>query len=238
MSIVSLLSRSVTTLRDNPAIALPLLVSGLLVALLALALFGSMVPTMAMMGTGGPEMAGMALWRGVVLLVVGGVLSLLAHGMTVLMAGDALESGSTSLKGAWNRSLARIVPLLIAAASVAALATVGTLLLIIPGIIISFFLMFTFVALMLDDLGAFQAIGASLRVVRDNFAVVFVLFLVMVALGVLAGVVSTVLALIPAVGGLLGALVNAAYVTYLTIFVVTAYRDITSLEEGTPDVEV
>lgn len=238
MSIIALLSRSARTLRDHPIIVVPLLASGLLAALLALALFGTMVPTMAMMGPDGGHMASMALWRGIVLLVVGGFLGLVGHGMTVLMAGDALDGGQISLAGAWTRSLARIVPLLIAAASVAALATVGTLLLIIPGIIVAFFLMFSFVALMLDDLGPFQALGRSIATVRDHFSAVFVLFLVLIALGFLVGLVSTVVALIPAVGGLLGALLNAAYVTYITIFVVTVYRELADAGDSSPDVEI
>lgn len=85
----------------------------------------------------------------------------------------------------WNRTLQRIVPVIIASLLIGIVVTIGMILLVLPGIVVAFFLMFTLVALMVDNLGVFKAIGYSFRTVGKNFGATFIAFLVIIGLAII-----------------------------------------------------
>jgi hypothetical protein len=233
MEIAELLGKSLRRLKENPTIVVPILAVSAVISLVSLILVGSLVPQM-----GGVQseltvstdeavrFAGMAIGRFVILMVVGSIIGLLGHGMTVFMAHDAITGSPVNLASAWNRTNARLLPLIIASLLVGIIVSLGFVLLIIPGIILAFLLIFTFVALMVDESGPTQAIASSFRVVRHNIAPVFVFFLVLIALAVLVGIVNTVVSLIPFLGSIIAIVVGAVYAAYVTILVVTVYEDL------------
>ena len=245
MSIVGLLKTSFTRFRENPVMLVPILAIGVVVALVSLILIGTMVPSIlpsqsdaTLSADEAMNVAGMAMGRIITLAVIGSILGLLGHGMTVLMANDALTGQPVRLADAWNRATARIVPLILASLLVGIIVTIGFVLLILPGIVLAFFLMFTFVALMLDESNPLQAIGRSFGVVKDNFASVFVFFLVLIALAVLVGVVNTVIGLIPILGQILAVIIGSVYASFVSVFVVAVYNELSASGGEAPDVEV
>ena len=245
MNIVGLLQDSLGKVRSNPIILLPILGATVLIALLSLILVGSLVPHVGLMNSPlafSPDeaigVAGIALGRLIALMIVGSIAGLIAHGMTVPMADDALEGRDVHLSTSWQRVKERIVPLLIVSVVVGLLVSLGTVLLVLPGVIVAFFLMFGIVALMLDKLTPLNAIGRSFATVKSNLAAVFVFFLVMIALGVLIGLVNFVLGLIPVVGAILTMVVSSIYASFLSVFVVAVYRGLTvgGVEPPQPEV--
>lgn len=245
MSIVNLLKTSLARLKENPVILVPILAISVVLAILSLLLIGSMVPQMGpfqsdttISAEEAVGFAGMAMGRFITLMVIGSIVGLLGHGMTVLMAHDALTGNAVSLKGAWNRTSGRIVALVLASLLVGIIVSLGFVLLVIPGIVLAFFLMFTFVALMLNESNPLQAVGRSFQVVKQHFASVFVFFLVLIALGVLVSILNMVIGLIPVLGSILAVILGSVYATFVSVFVVAVFNALTAHEGEAPDAEV
>jgi hypothetical protein len=237
MEIAELLGKSLRRLKENPTIIVPILAVSVVIALVSLVLVGSLVPQMGGIHSEVPVsadeavgFAGMAIGRLVILMVVGSIVGLLGHGMTVLMAHDAIAGSPVNLASAWNRTNARLLPLILTSLLVGIIVSLGFVLLIIPGIILAFLLIFSFASLMVDESGPTQAVAASFQTVRRNIASVFVFFLVLIALGVLVGIVNTVVSLIPILGSIISVILGAVYAAYVTILVVTVYEDLSGNE--------
>lgn len=244
MNIVALLQDSFRRLKANPIILVPMLASTVVIALLSLILVGSLVPKFGPMqsqvvidANEAIGMAGMALGRLIAILIVGSIVSLLTHGMTVMMADDALHDRPVKLGTAWEQTKPRLIPLVIASVVVGLLVSIGLMILVLPGVVVAFFLMFTFAALMVNQLAPFNAIGNSFKTVKGNFGSTFVFFLVMIALGVLVGVINFVLGLIPVLGPILSVIVGSAYASFLSVFVVAVYRGLTEVTDAPPQPE-
>lgn len=246
MNISEMLKGSFAVSKQNPLIFVPMLVASVFSALVSLIFVGSAMP-MAGRFAGeqmaeNPEQAmvgfGAALGGVFLVSIISGIVGLLAHGMTVAMADLALKGEKTTLATGWSRLVTRIVPIIIASVVVGILVSLGMVLLFLPGIIIAFLLMFTLVAVMVDDAGAFDALGRSFRTVTRNFKATFVVFLVLIALGVLAAIAGMILGLIPILGVVLTMIVSAVYAGYISIFIVAAYRNLEEQPGQAPEAEV
>ena len=246
MSISEMLKGSFAVSKQNPLIFIPMLVASVFSALVSLIFVGSAMP-MAGRFAGeqmaeNPEQAmvgfGAALGGVFLISILSGIVGLLAHGMTVAMADLALKGEKATLGAGWSRLVSRIVPIIIASVVVGILVSLGMILLVLPAIIIAFLLMFTLVAVMVDDAGAFDALSRSFRAVTGHFKATFVVFLVLIALGVLAGILGTIVGLIPILGVVLTMIVSALYAGYISIFVVSVYRNLAEQPGQTPDAEV
>jgi hypothetical protein len=231
MNIAGLLQNSFLKVKSNPVILVPVLASTVLIAIVSLILVGTMVPQLgpirsdaAITADEAVGYAGMAVGRMVALLVVSTIVGLLAHGMTVLMADDALNERPVKLSTAWQKVRQRLAALIGTSVVVGLLVSVGLMLLILPGVVLAFFLMFSFVALMVLDLSPLSALSRSFTTVRSHFASSFVFFLVMIALGLLVGLVNFVVAMIPVLGALLTIVVMSVYLSFLSVFVVAVFR--------------
>ncbi len=242
MNIAGLLQDSFLKVKSNPALLVPVLASTILIAIVSLILVGTMVPQLGPIRSDAvisadeaAGYAGMAFGRMVALLIISSIVGLLAHGMTVLMADDALNERPVQLTAAWQKVRSRIVALIGTSIIVGLLVSVGLMLLVLPGVVLAFFLMFSFVALMVLDLSPFSALARSFTTVRRHFASSFIFFLVMIALGLLVGLVNFVIALIPVLGAILTILVTSVYLSFLSVFVVAVFHGLT---DGTAAPEV
>lgn len=246
MNIINVFKESVSAAKGNPLVFVPMLASLVFSVILNLILVGSTVPMMD--GFSGeqfaanPEQAlmgaGAAAGGFMIVTVISSFVGFLAHGMTVTMADTALKGEQTTLKTGWQRLLSRIVPLVIATVLVIIIISFGTILLIIPGLIAAFFLMFTIIAVMLDNLTAGKAIGRSLKTVTKNFGAVFVTFLLLVGLILPVLLVNFALAFIPILGPLLSALLISMFAAFVTVFLVRVYHNLDLQTAASPEVEV
>jgi hypothetical protein len=223
-----------------------MLAASVISGLLSLIFAGSAVPMAGSFSgeqiAANPEqaLAGVGIAAGGMLLIgiISGFVGLLTHSMTVAMADTAFKGEQATLQNGLSRVLSRIVPVIIASILMGVIVGVGFILLVLPGIILAFFLTFTLVALMVDDLGAFKAIGQSFKTVAKNFGATFITFLVILGLGILTGIASFIVALIPLLGVVLSMIVYALFTGFITIFIVRVYRDLGVAPEAPPEVEV
>jgi len=244
MNISKTLGMSYRVAKDNPMIIVPMLVASVFGVVFSLIVVGSAVPTIAGFGndpsaiTTDEAIAGIgaAIGGGFLVSIITGIVGLVAHGLTVAMADMALVGESPTLASGWARFSPRLVPTIIAAVLVGLLIGLGTILLVLPGIVVGFLLVFTIVAVVVDDLGAGQAISRSMKTVTRNFGATFVFFLVVLGLGIIAGIASAIVGTIPFLGAILTMIVSAAFTGFLTIFTLATYRKLSRTGEEDPDV--
>lgn len=237
MKINEYLTESFNQCVKNPLIAVPMAASIVLVSLLSLLFAGSAIP---FSGSLDPQQlaagAGATLGGAMVLSILSTLVTFFAHGMTVALGNDVISGRPVSLRKGLDAVVERAVPLVISVILVGLLIGIGMVLLVLPGLVAAFFLMFTVTAVMVDHEDALRALRSSIRLVAANASAAFVLFLVIVALSVLFLIVNTILGMIPAVGFLVAILVSAFFSTFLTLVLLHAYRELRRAPAA-PDVE-
>ncbi|MFW5775913.1 MAG: hypothetical protein ACOCZB_01355 [Spirochaetota bacterium] len=245
MSIGKMFRNSLTVAKENPMMFVPMLAASLVTALVSLIVVGSAVPvvldaaaqsgeidTAQALADIGAVGGGMS-----VVMAIGGLAYLLAHAMTVGMADIALKGEKANLGNGWARLAPRIVPVVLTTILVGVLVGLGFVLLVIPGVILAFFLMFAYISVMVDGAGAFQSVGNSFKFVGKNFGATFVIFLVILGLALLVGLVSFVLNLIPVLGQLLTLVLSAVYAGFITILLVGVYNELRGESGSAPETE-
>lgn len=244
MNITAVLRDSFDVMKKNWVLFVPFLAAFVLMGLISLVTVGSMVPfgDFESMGTMSQKeaigVAGTSFVVFFIMMVLSGIIGLLAHGMTITMIDDALKTEKATLSGGWTKTLQRIVPLLIAAVLVGLIVSIGFILLVLPGIVAIFFLMFSIIAVITDQTNGFTALAHSARTVFRNIKATIVLFLVLIALGVLFTIVSVILGLIPILGVILSIAASAIFGVYTTIFLVISYNNLDTEPDTQPDATV
>ncbi|GAB4412449.1 MAG: hypothetical protein OHK0032_08480 [Thermodesulfovibrionales bacterium] len=237
MDIMGVLKEGIEVSRKNYIIFVPTIAVMVLISVLTLILIGSGMISMGFIGGGMRSPGAMVpafgtLMGGMLLIsILGMILGLFAHGMTVGMAKEAIDAGSTSISSGINIATSRFAPLLLGAFLVGIIVAIGLMLLIIPGLIAAFLLMFTFVAIVIDSMGPVEGMKKSFEIVKSNLGDVIVLFVVIIVLGVVFGIVNMILNIIPILGQLLGMALMGVFGGYISIVMVMVYRELAGAEQ-------
>jgi len=221
--------------KRHPILVLPpLAVHVLLVALLFFVWGGTMGMGALMGGALGGGHGAMA--GGVAGFVAGGLLfalatmlvSLVASGVVVVMARDALAGREPAVGDAVGAVVGRIADVAIASTLVTLLVGLGMLFLVIPGLVVGFLLIFTLPAVLLDGAGAVDGLKKSFEVVKANVGPVlgFVVGVILVAVG--AAIVGSIVRVVPLLGTLAAAAINGAVLSYVTVVGVRLYQALPS----------
>ncbi len=220
MGIAQIMKDGLGVLRNNPVILLPSAVLSLVMSLLAALLVESgliAIPTVdeAFSGT---------MTSGVLALtLLGMMLGLFVHGMTLGMARDAVAGGRASLRGGLETAADRFYPLTIALLLGGALVFAGSLFFVVPGLLAAFLLMFTFVAIVADNAGPLPGMRRSLDTVKAHMGEALLLFLCLLLSALIFVVIDIALSLIPVIGQLLDILLSGVMAGYISIVLVLAY---------------
>lgn len=246
MSITQLLKDSFRIAKENPLIFVPLLAASVIGILLSLIFVGTALPFAAMAASDPGQIGtaealtgiGAAIGATFVVSLISGIIGLFAHAMTVAMADQALKGNPTDLKDALIRTRVRIIPVAIAVLLVSVLVGIGSILLVLPGLILGFFLIFTIVSVMTDHTNAFQAIQRSMKTVAGHILPVLIFFLVVLGLGLVTGIVGGFVGVIPVLGVFLTMIVGGAYTGFVTILLVSLYQKLSDHAGGSVDAEL
>ncbi len=196
----------IDVIQRNPGILVPALLPAVVSLIFAVALGGMawmMNPAM---------MAGLLGLMGLYVISMV-VLGVIAGGAIVSMAYSELMGRSQDYMTGIQNAVDKLGSLLVAALIIAVGIFIGSLLLVIPGLIFALLVIFTIQEVIIENKGAIEAISASIDIVKRNF--VDVLFFAIVV-GILSLIISFVLSLIPYIGGFLAALVVTPYVSVST----------------------
>jgi hypothetical protein len=216
-------------LKRYPIMVAPPLIAMAVVFVLML-LLGGGVGAMFLAGgltAGGPGMAG-AMVGGMLMMLVFFALTLLinlvSHAVVVVMARDALAGREPSMGDAYGAVMAQLSDVVVASVLFAVLVGVASLFLVIPGLIVGFFLMFTLPAVVLDRVGAVDALKRSATLVKNNLGACLGLVIGAIVAAVIMAIVSAILHVVPLLGQLAAVLLGGAFVAYLTIVGVRVYQ--------------
>jgi hypothetical protein len=206
MTISDIFSRSFEIYKANPVLIVPYLIPMLWVV------FGSMILLAGFIGgemlSGGfpedfaatpdfPEGLTAAIFLVLGLFfIVTIVLFIVAQGATIEMIREAFAGDAANLTKAWESTKGKVGTLFIASLLSSIIMIIGYILLVIPGLILTFLLYFIAQAIMIDDMGAVDALKASSRFVRANLTDAVLVVLISMA-------IPFVLSIIPVIGGLL-----------------------------------
>ncbi len=233
MDIVGIFKESLEVSKRNYIIFVPTVAVAVIMAVLTLVLIGTGILSIGLTGgelrSPGDAMPilGKMIGGFFIVAVAGTILCLIAHGMTVGMAKQAVETGTTSLNGGLSAARGRFTQLVAASVLVGVIVFIGFMLLFIPGLIATFFLMFTFVSMIVDNTGAIKAIKNSYKTVKTNLNDSVVVFIGMIALGIVFAVANAILNVIPVLGQLLSIALMGALGGYISVVIVKVYMELT-----------
>lgn len=230
MEVTKLFSDGIDILKKNPVIAAPLVVVGIIVGALTLALLGGAMAGAGMMAFGGfkPSLGMMGALLGGVLVVgiISMVLNLLAMGMTYVMADDAIK-GKADLNAGIQRTLGNIANLVVVSILVGVIVIVGMFLLVLPGIVAAYLLMFAIPMVMLDNKNPVDALKESFGLVKSHVGdtIVFaVLAIVVIAVG---GIVGGIFKIVPVLGSVIvSPIISGTVSAYVSVVLILLYREL------------
>lgn len=228
MDIVKVMKDGVVVLKNNPVILVPPTIVSLIMSLLVMLLVESGMITLPT-GDGWKAPFSVPMMNGTLALTVLGMMfGLFVHGMTVGMARDALDNGSTSLGKGLEIAMDRFYHLTVALISVMALVFAGSLIFVVPGVIAAFLLMFTFVVIIVDNSGPLSGMKRSFDIVKSRLLEALLFFVVMLLTGIAFGIADIILSMMPVIGPALDILLSGALAGYVSVVMVLAYRRMTS----------
>jgi hypothetical protein len=111
----------------------------------------------------------------------GGIIVPLVHGMYPVMVKEAMRGEEVDLAGAFRNSLRRFPSLFASYILVEVAVLVGTLALVVPGLILAVWYYYSFPAIMLENRGARDGMSASKAFARDKKWETFMMFLISLA---------------------------------------------------------
>ncbi len=229
MDIVGIFKEGVEVSKKNYIIFVPTVAVSVVVGVLMLVLVGAGFMSAGL--AGGMHVGAVlpllgAMVGGIaVVVVIGMMLGLVAHGMTVGMAKEALDTGSTSFQSGLSIALSRLGQLIAASALVGILVSIGFMLLIVPGLVASFFLMFTFVSVIVDNAGPVEAMKKSYEIVRTNLNDAVVFYIAMIAVGAVFFIANVILGVIPILGQIAGVALMGVFGGYASVVIVKVYTE-------------
>jgi hypothetical protein len=208
-------------IKQYPVLAVPPLGAGVVLFVLTV-LFAGGAAAAVVLGGGAGVLGAVAAFF--VFTLVGGLVQLLASAVTIVMARDALAGREPSLGQALGGVMARLPDVVGATLLVMIIVAIGTMLLVLPGIVAGFFLVFTLPAVLLDGRGAVDALKRSATLVMENLGVVAGLVVGIILAGIAVMIVSRVLGVVPLLGHLASAVLVGVFVAYLTVVAVRVYQ--------------
>jgi len=225
MDIVAILKECIEVSKRNPSLFIPTLAVGIVSFLLTLIFLGGGAATMVVTrGNVSPSALGALLGSTALILTVTAMLGLIASAMAIGMAGEALAMGATSLDTGLNAVKQTLVPVITASILLCLIIGVGFML-IIPGLVAVFFLLFTLPAVVLDRYGAVAAIKKSIVIVKSNVSDVVVLFVAILIIWIAFTIAQVILNFIPFLGPLISALLWGIFSGYINVVTVRFYRN-------------
>lgn len=210
------------TLRRYPILVVPQIVAQAAVFGLTLVLVGAAATAFMVGGVAG-GVVGLVV-GGLLFALVVGVVSLVASAVVIVMAKDALAGRDPSTGAALGAVMGRLGDVVIASVLAMVAVGIGMLLLVLPGLVAAFFLVFTLPAVLLDGAGAVEAIKRSIAVVKDNVGAAAGLVVGWIVVAVIVGIASKILAFVPVIGWLASGVLFGAAVAYMSIVAVRVYQ--------------
>jgi hypothetical protein len=156
------------------------------------------------------------------------VINLFAHGVTLAMANEALQTGTTSLGKGLNTAARYFISFLLASAIIGAIIGIGFALFFLLGLLSAFFLLFVLPSIVVDVVGPIEAIRRSVHTIRSNLKNSAAVFLFILSIAFFSGLAHNIIGLVPSLRLIFGIVLSGAFGGYVSVVVVKAYINLRS----------
>ncbi|MDO8736331.1 MAG: hypothetical protein Q7K29_04530 [Thermoleophilia bacterium] len=227
LDIGRIINGAIELIKNNPLILAPQIIAGVLTFIMSMLLADSMVNTSGIVeGDFDAIMSGIN-WGALAAFAVLAITAyLIAYGITIGMACDAVETGTATIGGGFGRFFSRIGHLIIAGILVAIIVAVGLLLCVLPGLAAMVLLMFTFTGIVYSRRDAMEGISGSIAMVRNNIPDALIFLLIVFGISFSGSLISNIFDIIPVIGSLAGTLIQAALSVFSTLLLVKVYVEL------------
>ncbi|NOZ25487.1 MAG: hypothetical protein GXO94_05280 [Nitrospirae bacterium] len=235
MGVGDLLRESLGLTRKHTIVIMPPVIASFIIGCLSILIIGIRMSATEPdgMGNAGEEMTNLVLARSV-LSVIGWILYSFAQGMVTSMMTELRDKGKTSIGYGFGRANEMIVSLAVAGLILGVLLLVGFMLFFVPGLVVAFVFVFTFVVVMLEKRGPIDAMKRSVQIVRSNFSYTLKLFAAIIGIGFLLMILNVVLSRLSLLGLLASMAFTGAYMGYTYVVFVKAYQQFKEGGAGFP----
>jgi hypothetical protein len=216
-------------LGQYPVMVVPPLVAMGVVFVATVLLFGGAMSMFALDGFSGrrPVAAGLAAGTAVLFLVgaaVAMVVNLVSSAVVVVMAKDALTGRAPRMGEAYGVVMSRLGDVVGTSLLCALIIGLGSIVLLLPGLIAAFFFMFALQVVLLESAGPVEGLRRSAGLVGNNLGRAIGLVAGAMVAAFITWLASIVLHFIPVVGRLASVLLAGVFFTYVTIVFVRAFQ--------------
>jgi hypothetical protein len=164
---------------------------------------------------------------GIISWIIGNVIC----GVCVKSASNLIENGKASLGESFNFTVYKLPSLLIATLIIGILTVLGLIALIVPGIILYIMFYLAIPTIMIEDVGAFDSLSRSRKLVSNRWLKTFILALIVgLIIGVAAFAVNLITIPLGIYGLLVGSVINA-FVQPISLISSTVYYYAMSAKE-------
>jgi|Deesub1362B_J571_1020462.scaffolds.fasta_scaffold00082_40 hypothetical protein len=220
MEIGRTIKESFSVVKDNVSIIVPPIAASFLTYVFAMLLVGSMIAG-AVTGTKVISPLGIMIF-----IFISFLFHSVSQAITISMAEQTLSEGRCSLKRGLDIAVSRVSSVLAAGIILGILSTVGMMLFILPGLLVAYFFMFTFVIVVLEEAGSIEALKESFRVVKTNLTDSLRVFLSIAGIGLLLWIVSRIFMVVPLLGGIINAILMGGFLSFVSVVLVKTYREL------------
>ena len=218
----------------------PFLIAGLISGILSVPILSYVSKISQIDFTGPPDVVWSQLWNFILTLIalafilcitswiIGNVIS----GVCVKCASDLIEKGKVSLGESFNFTVYKLPSLLIATLITGILVALGSLALILPGIILYIMFFLVIPAIMIENTGALDSLSRSRRLVTNRWLKTFVLaLLVGLILGIAVFILNLIMAPLGIYRSLVGSVITAFVQPIIPISLTVYYYSMLAKEE-------
>ncbi len=218
MEIGKTLKESFIIVKDNTSIIVPPILASFLTNVIAIVIVGSII-TGAVVGAKISPVAVM------LFTLIGFLFHSFSQAITTSMADQALNEGRCSLKKGFSTAVSRLPSVLAAGFILSILFTIGMMLFVLPGLLVAYLFMFTFVIIIIKGHGSIEALRESLTVVRANLTDSLMIFISIGGTGLVLGIVSRIFMAVPLFGQIINAILMGGFLSFASVVLVKTYRD-------------
>ncbi|QWR77814.1 hypothetical protein [Candidatus Magnetomonas plexicatena] len=178
---IPLARESFLAIKSNTLIITPTIIFSLILSMFTYKYLGPGLTKLSSLSTQSLSPKDLALFKELIgKLAIANIINfymqMFVHAITLAMARELIVNGTLSYRTALAEVFKKFSSLLFSVTLFGILLVIGVMLLIVPAILVNFFFMFTYVAIIKDNKHSFTAIRESIKLVRHNLNAAFSIY--------------------------------------------------------------
>ncbi len=163
------------------------------------------------------------------LFLINSFLVVFSIGMVLSMYNDLLHKGECSLQTGFRNTISNLNKLMLSAFIIATLFIIGMFLYLLPGFVVLFIFMYTFVLIIHENTETIHSLKQSVQIIKENFRKSFLIFIALFSAKILLEIIDAFLFNIPFIG-IVGSAIMEGF--FLSLACLVLYKTYLSLKRN------